>query len=693
MSFTSEKENIESDKFFLVYIQPARYLTDDLVSIGSNKYTVTFPFTVDSIEENGTAMTLVSNPTSSGEYAVSGTTITIYTTDTTRHYVAFHSLYFTERVYRYIQSDPLTPSGAVVEWLPQVLKGDSIAVEASIEGALSGLVQYKPTTIQLININASLNVYFGPNDSFFNKVIKIWLCIDNSSNIKLMFDGTISSISLGDVVSFQAKDSLLNFEKTLTMGDDLDEVYLASTTIAGLGQFNTTEEGKPILFAFGRSVGRSYTGKLSGVPFTANTYFDDTYMVEALTADLDGTTDAVVCFRCLDGLADMAPSFTPSAVVTPSPGFYRLTVTTTTASYIDKGDIIWYESGGTIYTATIHVVDRNTGYLYIYALGSFSGTSTAYNHAVGSILYGRDAERGFDALDLTSYVVGENPFLREYGTTAGGNKLITVDAPVDVVVNGSSVAFDPTEHKLYFHARLKDTTTKHGEVLKAIIDSTGSITNASSFTTADSTLDERVLFTVPYRGSSDIGDTRTYIEDILKSTFSYLTFNSSREIVYKLWDAPTSGGVRDDYNIIRGSSSYEISYRDISQKIVATNDNISWIVYGTDAAGITQAYPDYSDESSKAFYIQDNDRILTIKHLLEEFDVVGPRILAAKAEPITTYSWESVGTDLEVEPGDDLTLEFKLLGSESSVNLKVLSTRKTSKKTTIIASELKGIEI
>ena len=96
-NFDSLKDNQQSEKFYFIRIRPRRRLNDGLTAIGGGLYSISFPFTLQNIEENGGLLTEVSGTPSSGEYSYNETTgvLTIFPINILDEIVAHYYIFYT----------------------------------------------------------------------------------------------------------------------------------------------------------------------------------------------------------------------------------------------------------------------------------------------------------------------------------------------------------------------------------------------------------------------------------------------------------------------------------------------------------------------------------------------------------------------------------------------------------------------
>src|SRR3990167_5264309 len=104
-NFSTVKLNQASRKFFLVRMEPARYLNDLLVDQGGGIYQATITgLIISRAQANGVALTSVTTVSNSGEYSYVESTgiFRVYSTpSSTNAIVAFFYLFYTGERFRF----------------------------------------------------------------------------------------------------------------------------------------------------------------------------------------------------------------------------------------------------------------------------------------------------------------------------------------------------------------------------------------------------------------------------------------------------------------------------------------------------------------------------------------------------------------------------------------------------------------
>jgi hypothetical protein len=81
-----------------------------------------------------------------------------------------------------------------------------------------------------------------------------------------------------------------------------------------------------------------------------------------------------------------------------------------------------------------------------------------------------------------------------------------------------------------------------------------------------------------------------------------------------------------------------------------------------------------------------------MRHVL---DTIASRLdehLAVKSRPTTLYSWRSAARDILLDISEDVTLtDARVLGSDGTVNLKVVGTEKSPREISITAIPVEGL--
>ena len=192
MSFEDIQQLQSSDKFFLVRVQPSRLINDYLTVVSGTVYSMTFPYKLINVKQNGVLLTRVSSNPVAGQYSYDESTklLTVHLSAApsgSNIIVTDYQLYFTQSRVRTHGLDPINPSVDLVEWEPRVKSVGGFSQD--ISDILNGILTISSSSLTLINNEEYFQQYFTIHDSWYDKNIEVWHCLDRVENIKKVFDG------------------------------------------------------------------------------------------------------------------------------------------------------------------------------------------------------------------------------------------------------------------------------------------------------------------------------------------------------------------------------------------------------------------------------------------------------------------------------------------------------------------------
>lgn len=687
MSIASEKIKAASERFLLVRINPARYI---LPVFNSPLYEITLSVTLNKIERNGVELTKVtSTPGSNDEWYQDESTGLVQVklagapNDTTNVLIAYYYLFYTGTIFRAISEDPEDTMTTIRDWQPLISNYPTII--QSFDNILQGVFSLSDTTIKLINPNGELQNYLGDNDTFYNKEVEIWLCINTVDNIEKIFFGTIKSIAFTqNTVNLRCTDSFNHLKATASMGDTNDEIYYSKS---GFPDINPREIDKPCPYVIGRY---SYWSSLyyGDTPATGIKafHFDEGHKAACISTSrpltLGNNRNWGACrqkdvaqtqtFSGIQGALDVAGGYT----------FLFLNPFTN----IQIGDTIKYTTSGTDY------------YAHILYLGTFFHASFTFNAIVATgagTLFTTSTLTPLKSFAIrikndvtgtsTAPYYGRDYIIDESAITSGGNIFMGINFLNNFESNFSLATLDPDQDHVFFRTS-NDSPQTHGVFLKDVLDIVGTPTDAASFTAADSDLPVNVAFSIPNFDEQDYKTYLKYCQDVLGSTLGYLKINSSFEIEYNLISAPTSTEIRNSALTLQGGTQASVDYQDIITQIIAYNPHNSsdWITSFTPSPSETRDDP-------KARWLQGFVNVDRFRHCLETITARIDSHIGIKSKRTATYTFETATQDIDSSLGDDLQLENKIvLGTSKIQDVKIITIQKSPGKVTIEASDLKG---
>jgi len=690
MAISTEKLLHASERFMLVKMTPGRYIVDDLSADGGGEYSMSFPFPhLSAVKRNGTSLSLVTTLTANDQYTWDGSTLTVKIAaapdEDTNVLVAFYDLYFTGSQARYAPDDPESAESAgnpLRQWEPRIKKYPN--VNQTIRNITEGILSYSNTSINLINEDDYFDQYLTIKDSFNNKDIKIWQCINTISNIKLVYAGKVKDISSSrSMITFSVYDPFTKFSQDAYFKDPDYEAFFLDIAYPNLVP---SDSGNPCPYWTARSAYKLNVVFVSG-PVSLINFIEGS---KATCIGYDKDAAATTSNNRSYALCRVGPN-----------GLKVLDFGTTVRQTS-------YSSNARLYKITdgnLKVGDQFTHggnyFMVVYSGDDFTYSGSDYNTVV---IDSEPAALGPFTLpptDLSVVVPDETPPIlfteglnasgsylttfswgHEYTwgflTTEGGNKIITVNLSsgtsspeYNKFVSGT--VLDPTSGALQYVVDPADTFT-HGEFIERLCDDAGISVNSASITAADSALAANVSMSIPNIGESSYRPMSGYVQDVLKSTLGYLTINSDFEAEYNLIETPASDGEQiDDNLILKDSLSERINYQDIKTSIIAKNPHYP-VELGDD---------EYTRSSSaKSKYLHQVENTFELNHVLDDISVRLDDILAVKSARVKRYSFDVATQLIDSIIGDDITL------SDRSANVKIIDIKKDGSKVSIEADDL-----
>ena len=678
MTYSNLKTDQSTQKFILTRIEPARYVNDLLVLDSGTTYTMTFIYKISKVLEQGVELTEVSSSPSAGEWSIdSSNLLTVNLNNavsSSNAVVVFYYLFYTIEKFRVIGVDPETPNADLQEWEPKIIKSPKI--KQTIKNVINGKLSISSSSLQLINDNGEFNQYLSNEDSFYNKEVKIWHCLDSISNIQKIYEGRVTSLSVNrTTATLSIKDNLDLLSIKASMGDT--EIYYNDDdfTLVQPGLI-----GLPVRYYFG-SVTRYDTIPETVTNLTTAQRLDPTKMDEAVctnfTTDLTTSNNRewTIGRTGSNGTTDF--SFSPSSVDNTDANFTRLDTDAATVAKIHIGDTFEITGSGT-YRERVYYVDRTNNYVYITKQASVVATDTVQTNDCPSIVITDNAGNFYYCLYGRDYTAATS-------TTSGSNKLIKITFVNNFEANHAGLTtLDPGINKVYFKFKPETSDQNQADVLKEILDKSGMTTNGASFTTAGSTLNVNAAFSIPFFDQTDYQSYNFYAEKLCQSTLGYIYLNNSFEIAYKLLATISASTDITTTEIIANKNIYTVEYQDIVTQFIAYNPH-----YNSSEFTSTSSQ---TETSNKARYLHDilnTDRFL---HVLEDYSSKISDQINLRSERDITYKFFSKGINFDSSIGDDFNLKANdLPGQESSIGVKLVEMEKGNTSTKLLAKDLYNI--
>jgi len=693
VSFATQKDKPNSERFMLVKITPARFVNADLV-VNLGLYTISFPYNVERVERNGVALTKVASIFMSGNdtYTVTDdnyVTIRLAAAPSTSNVIViFYNLFYTSGEYRIKSADPDDANTAEVHWEPRL--EDEPSVRQSVKDIISGTLSTSMTSIRLINVDNDFQNYLTDKDSFYEKTVKCWLCINGVDNIQKAFQGRIKKLDISKGhVTLTTYDIFSLMDKPALMKDAAEDAYWERLTNS-FPNMDPNRSGTPIRIVLGKSSrfrteGSSYIN--NGVHLELKSC--EQAVCTNWNSDITTSNNRVwgLCRTLSDGIR--VPSSFPT--ITNVTDLAHLSVIrVSNADYagmdIELCDSYKISEGGDTYYGFVSRI-TSSGFgtdIYFYTDASvdpnFTTALTMTPLSLSVVLGGPDSLR----VDLFE----DKDFTLNVTTLDSGNKYYSITFDNNFESAHSSLAvLDPGSHQIYFRARINTTNMGHAQVLKRLCDDAGIATSTASFTAAQTALNIRSAFSIPQFDEQDFNSYRKYAEEICKSTMGILSANNSFELEYNLLAAPSSTNATTEDMYLKDSLSIDVDYQDIVTQLVAYNPHNS-----SQAAIDADPSPSETVSSAVAEHLHGIKNTVRFRHVLETITSRIQDIFDILSHRRAIYRFSTATDNLDSEIGDDLQLESsQLLGGVASKDLKIISLDKSAGRADVEATDLLDI--
>ena len=695
-NFATKKLLPATEKFVLCRIEPARYITDDLTIVSGTTYNMTFPattfatgrairsinipFIVSQIKVDGTAYTSVAGTTpSSAEYNYNETTrvltINFGAAIGSKVVVAFYYLFYGQDEPKRAFQIPTDSTETVRQWFPRLRTPPSVRFNQ--RDIADGFFSSGSSSATLDNQDGFFQQYISNNDSFANKEIIFWVCFDDTENCQLLYKGMVQSLGVGNTVNIEVYDDFSSLDKTYySNGTYLNSTYNATR----FPNILPAHQNRPIYKLFCQQT-HHYAKKSTGIEqwdvvYGDNLYnkFGSNYIMEAVCIDFEAevTTSNNRNWGLHLAEGDFGSQLGSAGTSVDSTHFIYADAT----NVYNEGDYLFV--AGSKYIIVLNVVDATKTIYYSGLLGAeVNAGETVFRSGVS-----------FVGIEQDGSAIAQCWYNRDFTINSSGTNGImqlifndNFEADTSVWLGGPMATLDPNRHKIYYIA-YGDTTRdyEHGDVLKEVLEDADITVNAASVATANAAATLYTQFYIPYR-DQEFPTYRRVAEDILKSTFGYITLNNSSEIEYHLFDTPAGSTTIDDRHIMKGSYSASIDYKQIITSLNPKNPQ--WI--------IAKGFDGEPQENNKARYLHGVEKPRDYNHVLTNIDRMD-ELLGFLSERNLRYNFATKTFNADSIIGDEFTIEKdNLPGSISTDEVKIVSIDKKPDRASIIAIDLQGV--
>jgi hypothetical protein len=146
-----------------------------------------------------------------------------------------------------------TPDGAGPErvWEPRILEAPIL--NQSIKNNFVGVFSSSASKLSLINNDNDFQQHLNESASWNDADVKIWMCINDTTNIQKMYTGKVKNLSIiAKQVTFTFYDSFSRLNQPALMGDPADDAYFL-TESSSFTAVDPKEDGTPVPMIFAES--------------------------------------------------------------------------------------------------------------------------------------------------------------------------------------------------------------------------------------------------------------------------------------------------------------------------------------------------------------------------------------------------------------------------------------------------------
>lgn len=684
MTIASEKVALASERFQLVRLNPGRYIEP---TINGGVYEITLPVILNKIERNGVELTKdTSTPSVNDHWYQNESTGLVQVklasapNSTTNILISYYYLFYTGTMFRAIYENPEDSATTVRNWEPRITTYPTLT--QSFDNILAGIFTISDTSIEIINEDGQFQEYLTDNDSFYNKDVDIWLCINSVDNIQKIFSGTIRSVQLNqNTVSISVVDRFNSLKQPAYMGDTSDESYFR---LDGFANLDPKDAEKPCPYIVGESSRyetEGFDADISGtVPYQLSV---GTPAVD-ISYDADFTTSNNRTWGCCRLDTGLATQSYATAQATTTSGNYIL-IRFSSISNVTIGDTFRWTNGGSPYYGKVCHVGTFTHLAVNYNLivespNPYLITDTVIAYPSFGVFIERvDGERVYPLYDR-DYTVSST-------ATSGGNVFLSIVFTSNFEANFSLVdPLTPASDVVSFRTS-NSVIDSHADIIQRFCEGSGLSINAASFATAYAGLPVKARFHIPNFDEETYKTYLEYAQDVLSSALGYLKLNIDTEVEYHILSAPSSTSVRDNLLMLEQATSATVEYQDIVTQIIAFNPH-----NGSIQEVSASPSPSETRENVKARRLHGLENVDRFRHVLEE---IGSNIddhMALKSMRKATYAFSTATEDIDTELGDDVQLENKIvLGTSDTQDIKIITIEKSPAKINLVGQDLKGL--
>lgn len=689
MSIAVEKKLNASERFMLVRLEPARYIAP--TSIGGGVYQMTFPYVLSGITRNGTALTKVSSVSNNDEYSFNEATGVLQVKlasapSTSNVLIATYYLFYTGTKNRAIYETPTDSGTTIRNWIPRITRYPSFY--QSFANLRAGIMSIADSSLSLISDNREFQAYLSDDDSFSNKRVDIWLCINDISNIKKIYTGTITGLRISNnIVKIDITDQFNKLKQSAYMGDSDTEARFTRES-GSFPSMDAKRSGTPcpyIVSPRSRQATQIYTKGSA----TFRLVVEGTKAVPTNFSDTKSVTTNREYGLCRSGgnvTTQAAMSSVSSVTLLSGSSVYRITHS---GGSFEVGDTFHYTLTGTDHYGIVVAVGSGT----IDVAATTAAPTTSLVHVAEPHISVVIRNLPYEEFSESPHNICIPFYDRDYtlttATTSGGNKYHKITFVDDFEANFSATnplgpagfTLDPDLYEIHFALSLavNEATVE----LRKILLKAGLEVDSASFN-GGVPLFASPAFHIPNIDEFDYDFYLKYVEDMLHSLLCFLRVQDDGKVYLEAWNVPSSTDTRDSSLILDGETSVDVDYQDIVTKIIAYNPHLD--PSDTAAINITQ--------NLKSRYLHGLENVDRFKHCMKYLSERISAHIGLKSERVAKYRYSVATVDVDTELGDDILLSNRIvLGSSTNKSVKITALDKSPSGVSVEASDMLGITL
>jgi hypothetical protein len=605
-------------------------------------------------------------------------------------------LFFTSHTGRRAPLD--MAAGAEVYWQARLPKDFTIGFNQS--NALNGQLSISTSSIELKNHDLYFNDFFGDHDSFNNREVKAWRCIDDTTNCQFDFSGVIRGAYIDDQVCTFDLDDILSVLDQVYHGPFPTYNFYSDVADASDYILRGDDAARPIYKLIGKiapyDVLYYNTQQLLQVRLLNP---DTNKMIPGTCVSYDGATKSTATNRkwsCGFGPSiATTKTFTCDLVQERIIDDYhdtRMRLTVNAEEFFAVGDTFKL---GTQYGIVIGVVGTS---VYTWPHSGLLAAGVMSRVKVPAVVV-------VDGNGSKYYVKG----LKDYTCAIGpkGDLQITFINNFEAGYAGMGT-LDPDVHTVFVRYWNDEADAMASDVVLGALEAVGISCNADFFPPENTATwpNPNLAFTVPFIGESTYPSARDVIEKALRSALAFIYLDSDGTFRFKSFldginttvaEIFNQSGINPDDGLKQSNSSNFSVVLDLYDQYIGTRFSFS---HAPQSVNWHQYYPDYTvggDATSTApsrlyktnkYYEtetvidQHNNQGLSDATFLETYNGL---MTGRRAE----YSLKVFSRHFKMYIGDDVMVtRTKILGGENSQYMRAIAINKASNE-----SELKLLDL